>query len=288
MRARVLHGPAHECTILEAIKILLDRTDTLGMTLRVVLVGLVAVLAVSAAPITFTAPSIPAAGPTTAAEQVFTSTTTDTCAAGCSFAYLDSNTGPNGHALFSISTQTGDLGLVGLFGNVGTEAGGVVTSGQTFVVGPIVGSTSHVPGSLEAASVTLPAGIQFILNDGGGTAASDYFTATITSFDMSSIAVSAFQFNLGGTVNLTNFAYTGSNAALQLLRDSAPGVMTENFSFAGNVNLTDLFNSTLSPQSTAFQLSVNTVPEPRFYGLVLFVLLGLAGIAIRRRKSANA
>ena len=253
------------------------------MTFRLVLVSLATALIMSAVPITFTAPSISASAGVTEADQVFTSLATDTCVVGCSFTYVDSNTGPNGHALFSISTQTGDPGLVGLFGNIGTEALGIVTSGQVFAVGPISGSTSHTPGTVETAPVVLPPGIQVIINDGLGTAASNYFTADITSFDMSSIAVSAFQFNLGGTVNLTNFMYTGANVALQMLRDNSPGVLTENFSFAGNANLTDLFNPALSPQKTSFQLSVNTVPEPRFYGLVLCGLLGLVGVAIRRR-----
>ncbi len=254
------------------------------MTFKAVLVLLVATLALSATPVFFTAPSIAASGGTTAAVQSFIATGPggpgDACSSGdCTFKYIDSNN----TYLFSISTST-DPGLVGLFGNIGTISGAVITTGQAFTVGPIVDT---IAGVRQDAAVLLPAGIKFIINDGLGTAASNYFTADITSFDMTSIVVSNFLFNLGGVVNLANFAYTGTNTALQNLRDMAPGVLQENFTFAGTTNLTALFNPTGSPRNAAFSLSVNTVPEPRFYGLLLCGLLGVAGIAMRRRKAVN-
>jgi hypothetical protein len=256
------------------------------MKIKLVLVSMAAALVMSANPIAFTATSLTAGGAvTTPAMQKFTSTTTDTCTSGCSFVYEDSTGGGlNGHALFSIVVAT-NPGLVGLFGNIGVEAGGVVTTGQSFGVGTIADT---IPGVREDALVTLPAGIQFVLNDGAGTAASDYFTADITSFDLTSIAVGSFNFNLGGIVNLTNFAYTGANASLIALRNSSPGVLTENFTLGAIASdLHSLFNPTGSPRETGFTMSVNTVPEPRFYGLVLCGLLGLVGITIRRRLSAS-
>jgi hypothetical protein len=259
------------------------------MTLKVVLVSLLTMLAMSAGQIFFTAPSIPALGALTAANQVFNNTgpgSGNSCAtADCSFAYNNSNDS----YLFGISTASGDPGLIGLLGNIGVEAGGVVTSGQTFGVGPITGNAGNAPGDVENANVALPAGIQLIINDGGGTAASDYFTASITSFNLTSTEVSAFEFNLGGVVNLTNFAYTGTNAALQILASNPAGIMQETFTLAAtNGNLTDLFQPSNNGLTTAFQLAVSTVPEPRFYGLLLCGLLGLVGIVIRRRRAVNA
>jgi hypothetical protein len=265
------------------------------LTLRVVLGLLVAALVVSAGPINFTAPSVSAGGGvTTGAMAKYTGSGagSNACAPGdCTFVYEDSvGGGPNGHALFGISTSN-DPGLLGLFGNIGVLSGATVVTGQTFTVGTIVDT---IPGVEQNAAVTLPASIKFIINDGAGTAAADYFTADITSFNMTSFVTSNFGFNLGGVVNLQNFSYnhagclTAACLSLDNLVANAPGILQENFTIAsGPANLTALFTAGTSREA-AFSLSVGTVPEPRFYGLLLCGLLGLAGIVIRRRKSVNA
>lgn len=142
-----------------------------------------------------------------------------------------------------------------------------------------------------------------IFGDGSGNSAN----AGILTADLNwvNILSNSFQtgqnLNITGTLNLSNFQYTANGDsqavqdALNSLVQSAPGRLTLSVTGSGLPQVSDLLAlnahnkiGTLSDGSGAgaFSLNLSTVPEPRFYGLLLVGLIGVAAIVVRRKSIA--
>ena len=171
----------------------------------------------------------------------------------------------------------------------------------------IVGGTTLTDGSgnQTATVVNDPAtGVHQleIFGDGTGILTADLVWLTISS----NSAQSGQNLNLNGVVNLSNFAYSAGTdsatvkTALQDIVATAPGTLTLSVTGSGGSlpKVTDLLASLsvhnigttpgiVSPTGTgAFSLNLSTVPEPRFYGLLLMGLGAVAAAVMRRRRIA--
>jgi hypothetical protein len=91
--------------------------------------------------------------------------------------------------------------------------------------------------------------------------------------------------NSTGTANLTNISYGGVNPDLVALASLGNGTQTSTFQFATPTSLTDLFTTSSSTTQTSFSGSNSAVPVPTTVWLFGSGLLGMVGIA-RRRKAA--
>ena len=175
----------------------------------------------------------------------------------------------------------GGSGTVGCFdftaGNTititsGTAAGfnGGITG--LFGVGPITNT-----GPLETASVSGTGALNIF--DG-----SDTLTATLSWVDIATFGT-AGNLNTTGTANLSNITYTGTNADLLALFNGGSGINVLSFQFTSPTTLTNLFTNSTSTTSTSFSGSIAPVPVPAAIWLFGSGLLGMAGIA-RRKKAA--
>jgi hypothetical protein len=91
--------------------------------------------------------------------------------------------------------------------------------------------------------------------------------------------------NTDATVNLTNFAYTGSHAGLVELAGDPAGILTATFQFNTGISLTDLTTDGVD-RMTSWSATLTTVPEPQSYAVIVAGLAGLLYAVRRRRQSA--
>jgi hypothetical protein len=155
----------------------------------------------------------------------------------------------------------------------GSALGAVGGISGTFGVGAIVTS-----GSTETASVS-GAGVLSIF-DG-----SDTLTADLNWVDIASFATAGI-LNTIGTANLSNINYTGSNSDLLALLNAGSGINTATFQFTTPTSLTTLFTTRSTVTSTSFSGSISPVPVPAAVWLFGSGLLGLVGVARRKRRDA--
>jgi hypothetical protein len=144
-------------------------------------------------------------------------------------------------------------------------------------------------GNVQVANVTAvnATGNQFVIHDGG----THDFTADLLWNTITTVAPGG-GIDLSATVNLTNFHYTGSNAALQELAQSSTGSVVATFTFTplqynlsglatqcGGAGCSTAFSGTMS--ASAGGGNTSAVPEPQFYGFLLLGLLSIVGLGRR-------
>jgi len=178
----------------------------------------------------------------------------------------------NGHFTFSNSTLAGPtLGwgfqvtnspLVSLKGRLGGNFTiGAITTVGTLQSAPVTGTGTF---SLFDGTKTFSANVQWV----------DIFTSNFTNGGA----------NVGGVINLTNFAYNGTNPELLEMIQNTEGIITLQFVFHdGTPTLTKLKAATTA-FNDAYTGDVISTPEP---GSLLLIGSGLLSfVALRRRKSA--
>lgn len=156
----------------------------------------------------------------------------------------------------------------------GTAIGSLGVIAGTFGVGTISSPTT----GLETASVTGSGTLT--VNDGAVTPG--ILSADLAWIDIASFGV-AGSINTQGTANLTNITYTGSDTDLVALANAGTGIQTATFQFTSATSLTDLFSNSSQVTTTSFSGSIAAVPLPAAVWLFGSGLLGLVGIARRRR-----
>ena len=154
----------------------------------------------------------------------------------------------------------------------GTASGFLGNIDGTFGVGAIDISLSP----LETASVSGTGTLTII--DGSNTLMAD-----LVWIDIFSVGVAGGT-NVGGTANLSNITYGGSNPDLLALLNGGSGIQTMTYQFATPHSLTQLFTTSTTVMSTSFSGNITPVPVPAAVWLFGSGLLGLVGIA-RRRKA---
>jgi len=170
---------------------------------------------------------------------------------------------------FRITGDSAGSTALGLLGNItGVYDIGQVTTG----------------GSFQSATVTGEGGNTFTISDG-----TDTFSANVNWIDIFTLGTTG-GLNSGGTINLSNIVYGGSNADLQTLAADASasgGTATISFQFSPARSLTQLTASGAS-NTTSYSGNVSAVlPTPAPSTLVLFGMgAGVAGAVrlVRRRK----
>jgi hypothetical protein len=171
---------------------------------------------------------------------------------------------------FTISFAHPDLaGLVGRIGGLEAPVGG-------FAIGPIF----DAGGGLLIAGVTGGGKLYIDDNDPGSTA--EDLTA-----DLDFVSIFTFGttggLNAGGSANLSNFSYGGTDADLiKIVNDLYNKNIVASFTFTPAKSLDVLATSA---NSTTFSgtFSGETIPEPGTYALMG---AGLAALALLRRKKA--
>lgn len=132
-------------------------------------------------------------------------------------------------------------------------------------------------GPLESANVS-GTGVLSIF-DGFETLSADLNWIDIATFG------TAGSLNTTGSANLTNISYVGTNGDLLALANAGDGINTASFQFTSPTSLTDLFTTRTSVTSTSFSGSITPVPIPAAIWLFGSGLLGMIGIARRRKKA---
>jgi hypothetical protein len=154
----------------------------------------------------------------------------------------------------------------GLYGTV---------AGTFRYVNPVV-----VPGVIDYATLTSSPGSEFIIHDGTG----HDFTAALNLGIIQSAGLSGSA-NYGLSGNLSNFQYTGSNAALVQLRNAivGSGALRIDWTFASpGVSLVGLETGT---HTVGYDGTLNALtPEPGFYGALAIGLVGLVALSKRTFK----
>lgn len=114
--------------------------------------------------------------------------------------------------------------------------------------------------------------------------------------------------NIQGALNLSNFHYQAAGGSLYTINDTqavqdalnsivntAPGRLTLSVTGTGLPQISQLLGTGAhweigdAPDNNgvgAFSMNLSTVPEPRFYGLLLVGLLGIAAIVVKRKSIA--
>jgi hypothetical protein len=157
-------------------------------------------------------------------------------------------------------------GLDGLAGNI---------SG-VFTIGPIITLQSGV----QEASIT-GSGTLSIFDGTSGT-----LTAAIAASGYNALTVGTVGvLNPDGTANLSDFSYTGTDAALAALAKSTSGVDTLSFQFISPESLEQIVSGG-SSLSTTFSGSLVAIPEPSVAATALGgAALGFA-LLLRRRSGS--
>jgi hypothetical protein len=151
---------------------------------------------------------------------------------------------------FDLGTPSGADFVIGA-SSIGSGVGDTGVIGGTFQIGTpiLLGILAPVTG---AGTISI--------NDGLGTATSDYLTANLHWNDISQIGTGG-TLNFSGTINLMNISYTGTQTALQALVNAGGAVDTIGYTFSSPETLNQLSNLS-SPLETSFAGSIAAVPEP--------------------------
>ena len=132
-------------------------------------------------------------------------------------------------------------------------------------------------GILETANVSGTGSLNIF--DGSQTLTADLIWIDIASLNVAGVL------NTLGSANLTNVVYAGVNGDLLALSNAGAGTNTATFQFTSPTSLTNLFTTATATTSTSFSGSITPVPVPAAVWLFGSGLLGLVGIA-RRKKTA--
>jgi hypothetical protein len=176
---------------------------------------------------------------------------------------------------FNITGQTGlSNSVVGLDGSI---------SG-TYTIGSIT-TTSTILGTLESAPVTGSG--TFSIFDGNGKT----LTAAVDFVSIYTLGTSG-ALNSSGTINLSNFNYSGTNSDLTDLSSAKDGSVTITFNFDPAVALTDLAGPNAHSNSYSGTLTADTGPGPNVgapepsTALLSLIGLPIVGFWMRRRAKA--
>ncbi|MBI5197008.1 MAG: PEP-CTERM sorting domain-containing protein [Nitrospirae bacterium] len=184
---------------------------------------------------------------------------------GDTFTFVDDTVSGKDFQLGSVTNGTGDLDTVGLLGNI---------SG-TFTIGAI---STPLPG-YETASVS-GAGTLSIVDE-----SSVVFTGDLVWVNIYTLGTGG-TINAGGTVNLTNISYSGSNTdLLAFMTGSQSGIASATFQFVPAQSLTALTTDG-STNSTTHSGSI-AVPEPMSLLLLGSGLLVLGALGRKRMIKGN-
>jgi hypothetical protein len=167
---------------------------------------------------------------------------------------------------FQIVDSPGLPGLVGLDGNItGTFSIGTITSIPSFQFqdAPVSGS-----GTLS-------------ISDG-----SSLFTAAISWDDVDTFGSSG-ALNTSGLPNLSDFSYSGSNAALQELADGSGGEATASFQFVPSESLSQLDSGDVQQETSYSGTVMVAVPESANTGPLVGAALIVLVLAARLRRFAR-
>lgn len=177
---------------------------------------------------------------------------------------LNQVTFPNVGVFDFVITRSDDMSLDGLKGTISTSG---------FSVGPI----TTVIGGLEIASV-IGTGT-FLVFDGV-----DSLTADL-KFDEISSYKNSVGLSFSSLVNLTNVAYSGSNAGLLAVLNSIDPAISIAATFVPNKPLTELFTKNPGEIATSYAVAFSgqPVPEPSTVAL-LSVGLGMVGFSLARAR----
>lgn len=218
---------------------------------------------------------------------VFCAFVTTLCVTPAIAITVDYSNTPGSEISFDNTDNCVSFGDVGCFNFVpianninitsGTATGSIGTIAGTFGVGTI----TPLLGGLETAPVNGTGNLT--ISDGtGGILAADLAWVDIFTFGV------VGGINVGGSVNLSAITYTpgsSSDPDLQALANAGSGIQTTSFQFPISTSLTDLFSGNNgTTTNTSFSGSITAVPIPAAVWLFGSGLLGLVGIA--RRKKA--
>jgi hypothetical protein len=178
------------------------------------------------------------------------------------------------------------------------DASGGLFAGYDFAVtdvggsdgtGTAVGLLGNIGGTYTIGAITVDGNRQSAPVTGSGTFSIDDGAGNLLTADIAFLTIftdgEAGNVNAGGTLNLTNVSYSGTNADLLTLEALSPGTLGVSFNFTPARTLTELANS---PQDTTNWNGdlIAAVPAPA--GLLLLAagapILGLG--YLRRRKVA--
>lgn len=175
----------------------------------------------------------------------------------------------------------GGSGTVGCF-SFSTGNSIQITSGTAS------GFSGGISGVFGVGTITPNGLLETALVSGTGSLSifdgSQTLTAVLNWVDIATVGTGGI-LNVLGAANLNNIAYSGTNGDLLALFNAGTGTQTATFQFTSPTSLTDLFTTSTTTTSTSFSGSINPIPVPPALWLFGSGLLGLVGIA-RRKKAA--
>ena len=178
-------------------------------------------------------------------------------------------------------------------GNFGFTPGGGSDQFQITTGGSAFGDLGNVSGSYAIGAVTISGGNQSAPVTGSGTLTihdglgSD-LTGGITWVTISSSGT-AGALNIGGVINLSTLAYSGTEADLLGLAASGSGIAVVSFTFIPGKTVTELKGGIFDATSYSGTLTSAAVPEPTtvIAGALLLLPFGASTLRILRRNRAT-